>query len=162
MWWTELISGFLGALIGAGATILFQRWNDRKNVLTDGRFNIYTKLLDLKSEHFWILSSDIRGENPDREVVEKFDRLRCHIADEIRKVDELPEAEDIIRTLFSLTFKSESQRSKALSRILDRLGKQVNPKYDRLMKEITEENLFLQSQGEYYERLHKVQTPWRA
>ncbi len=118
-------------------------------------------LIELDAYHFWIFSSDTRREKPPVEEVRKFHKLSWRIADELRKVDELKDVEDILQMLFSIDFDTERARSKKLHEIIDRLGRRVNPRYQNKINQISQENQNLMERDfdEYWRRLRNIQTP---
>ena len=138
--WSNLISGFIGAIAGACATVWFQRWNDRRDTEAKGRFRIYMMLLDLYSRHFSIASADMRKELADSLTRLEFHRQSWRIADELRKIDKIPEAEEILRMMLSLEFENEIDRAKMMEGVIDRLGKKVNPRYAAIIKDISQKN----------------------
>ncbi len=158
---TELLSGLLGAIMGSASTILFQRWSDKKTRLDSSRFQIYMMLLELNGWHWWIASTEVRGVEVSKEIVRKFDRARWRIADELRKADDLPECSEILAALFSLEFKSESDRAASLKTTIDKLGTTANPRYTTAIKEVSLKNqeLMRSDINEFCRRQNKLQLP---
>ena len=141
--WTELLSGIIGAILGAfvggWAAVHFQRKGDKKRQNQERQFELYKLLLDLDSKHFWIANAS--EARPVRvEVLEEYDRLSWRVADKLREADEMPEAEDILRLVFSYKIESEQARSELLSRILTSIGGRVNSRYQSIMSQIGQEN----------------------
>jgi len=161
MSWMNLFSALLGALIGAVATGFIQLWIARRRAAEKAQFELYMMLLELKGIHFWIVSSEIHGERGPTEIIVRFSQLRWRIADKLREINNMPEAEEILTTMFSLRFETEQQRSQALTRVIDHLGERINPRYVQIMKRISEENsdALEKDPDEYLRRLKKVQYP---
>ena len=141
--WSNLFFIAFGAFVGAQANSYFQRRSKRSEAREEGRFRVYMMLLDLYSRHHWIASADIHLELASVTTRVEFHRQCWRVADELRKIDTMPETEEILRTMFSLHFENEIQRANALSDLLDRLGKKVNPQYAKVIKQISKENISL-------------------
>jgi len=152
-------SGVVGAFVGGWATIFFQRNTERKRLAEKILFNVYMMLMELKGWHFWITSAEIRGKESDQRILGEFQDKRWRVADEMRKIDHLPEAREILRVMFSLTYKSERERADELDRLLDVLGKKLNRQYDQVMAEITRENraLMVRDSDEFFFRQKRIQ-----
>jgi hypothetical protein len=77
----------------------------------------------------------------------------------MRKIDHLPEARDILRAMFLLTYPTEGERAAELDRLVETLGKRVNPRYDAVMEEITRENqgLMASNANEFFRNQRKIQ-----
>ncbi len=159
--WSNLLSGAFGAIVGAWAAIFFQRRHDQKKALEQARFNVYMMLLDLWQRHFRITSAEVHGEQASDQVRLEFDRQRWRIADELRKADDLEEGEPLLRAMFSLAFKSEKDRADALDKVIKQLSERVNPRYGRVIREISEENQKLMATDfeKYRRRDDKVRGP---
>lgn len=129
----ELVVGFLsGALvgvIGSAATVYFSRISERNKDLEERRHRIYMMLLDANQRHFWISSFDYRGEEIPVDVRAQFQESRYKIADELRGADDLRQLPDIIDALFSLRFRTETDRAERISQVIDDLAKDVNPRF---------------------------------
>ena len=159
--------GIVGVIVGGGITILavviayvLQSRRERKETEDEIIFIIYMMLLELVGHHFWIVSDETLGQKSSERVLSSYHRTCWRIADEIRKVDKLQEAEDILRVMFSLAYDTESKRSDDFGKILDSIGQQVNPNYARIIKEISEENqIMLASDFEEYWRRHRKIQP---
>lgn len=82
--WSNMISGIIGGIAGAVATIQFQKYQDRTKALGERRFKIYMMLMELNGHHFWITSAEMHGEIARPEILHKFHSMRWRIADELR------------------------------------------------------------------------------
>ena len=151
--------GVVGAVIGGWATAFFQRRHERKRRTENVLFGVYMMLMDLRGHHFWITSAEVRGQDSDPKIIQRFQDTRWRIADEMRKIDQLPEARDILRAMFSLTYESESRRADMLDQLVDALGEKVNSRYDEVMAEITRENqaLMVKDTDEFFHRRKKIE-----
>lgn len=116
-------------------------------------------LLELHAVHFWIVSSEVRSEECRAETLVTFNRLRWRIADELRKLDRLSDLEVVLRAMFGLHYESERERAEELSKALDQLGRDVNPRYTAAMAKITEDNQALMATNleEFVRRQKKVE-----
>lgn len=159
--WGGLLIAVVGGLVGAWAAIFFQRRREREKSLEKARFDIYMNLLSLNSRHFWITVAEIHHEKSKPEMIQKYQDAAWTIADKLRQIDELPEARDILRVIFSLEFESEAKRSEALNKVIDQLGKEVNPRYSQFIKQISQENqaLMVRDFEEFWRRQRKIQSP---
>ncbi len=156
--WYDLISGVLGGIVGALATVLYQKHQDTKKALEERRFKIYMMLMELNGHHFWISSAEMRGETAPPEVLQKFNGMRWRIADELRQADDLPQLEAILNAMFSLDFEAERERSEALTKVIDQLGGKANPRYQKAIQAIDErsQQLMMKNMDEFFRRKNKV------
>ena len=154
-----VIGAFVGAFVGGWATIFFQRKTERKRHADKVLFDVYMMLMDLNGRHFWVTSAEVQGKESDPRILERVQDIRWRIADEIRKIDHLPEARDILRAMFTLTYQSERGRAEEFDRLLSVLGKRVNPRYDEVMAEITHENqaLMFSNPDEFFRRKSRIE-----
>jgi len=154
-----LVTGLIGAVAGGWATIFFQRKTERERRSENVLFDIYMMLMELKGHHFWIRSAELQRRESDPRVLSNFEKTRWRIADEMRKIDHLPEARDILRAMFLLTYPSEGERAAELDRLVETLGKRVNPRYDAVMAEITRANqrLMTSNMNEFFRNQRKIQ-----
>jgi uncharacterized membrane protein YccC len=135
-------SGIGVALIAALVTYLFQRHGDQRRHREQAAFQVYMLLLDLNSQYFWIVSNELRGEQPLPEIAAKAQSLAMQIADKLREADDVQHLEDILTVLMSEdTYKTASDRAKALNAVIDRMGKTVNPRYAKIIKHISDNNV---------------------
>src|SRR5690349_11795453 len=116
-----IVIGLLTAWVGGWAQATFLRRNERKRSLEEQRFKIYMLLLEAKSWHFWLCSSEINQQPFQPKPVTRFEEMRWRIADELRKADDLPELPRILRVLFSTEFATEWDRSRAIDQVIDLL-----------------------------------------
>lgn len=154
MLWAELVlnagSALGGAVIGAVATVYFQRRADRAKEKETIRFRVYLKLLDCQDPLFWMSCSEMHrdelGQDGKARALEHkraFEQTRMRLADELRKIDDLPQMERILRVLFSEKYESAIRRHEDLMRVIDDLGNACNPRFCQVARKISEENLRL-------------------
>ncbi len=135
-------SGIAISVIAAFASYLFQRHKDRKQRREEAAFRIYMLLLDLHSYYFWIASSEFRGEEPQAGVPRKLRRIAMQIADKLREADDIRHLEEILTVLMSEdAYRTARDRSNALNDVIDKIGDTVNPRYAKIARRISEENV---------------------
>ncbi|MHB8143999.1 MAG: hypothetical protein ACYDGX_10210 [Thermoleophilia bacterium] len=113
-------------------------------------------LHDAYGKHFWIVSAESHGEIASQEIRADYQGICWKIADEIRIIDNSRETETILYTLFSIMFKSETDRADAFNKLLDDMGKELNPNYSKVMKQLSEERSSLPP-DEFLKRIEKIQ-----
>jgi len=154
----SILLSIVSALLGALFALTFENWNKRRKQIQTVQFEIYMKLLEFKGMHFWAVSRELRGEEPDPSTLHKQADIGWQIADLLRTADSLSEAEDVVRVLFGLTFDTEQDRGDFLNDLIGRIGDRVNPKYNMIVRQIDEENqrILHTDVTEYMKRLHKL------
>jgi hypothetical protein len=158
-WELSLLIGIAGSVMGAFASVLFQHWRAKRDVLNAVRFKVYMMLLDLNGIHFWIASRDMRKEAPDPDQAHKYFLQAMRIADELRKTDRIPEGKDILEEMFGLQYANENDRANALGKLLEEMGRKVNPNYHKTISEITRRGqaLIVDDFDEFTRRSRKIQ-----
>lgn len=155
------LTAFLGALFGAWATYYYTCKFDKLRKNEESIFNIYHMLCDLYNMHFWITSAEAQGRVPENTIVQNYYSYCWKIADELRKIDRIPVAEEILEAMFSLKFEQERHRAEMLQNICNKLGEQVNPNYCKIINRISMESLelMIKDMDEYFRRRRKIQFP---
>jgi len=147
--WLNPLTGFLGGvlatLLGAWGAHWLQRRGERRCQTEATRFQVYMKLMELQNPLFGLSCAESHGERWNPRHEHDFELMRWRIADEVRKMDDAPEVERILRVLFQQGFGSATERHEALREVLDELGKTCNPRYCDVMKRISSENMALMS-----------------
>lgn len=157
-----ILVSVVSAIVGASAAIWFTARHERDKQLAERRQRIYMMLLDLKQVHFWISSGDMPG-IPGREIPPKskdeYYSGCWRIADELRSVDHLKQLPDIVDALFSLRFAHEWQRAERLGKIIDDLGRDVNPRFVKAMRKRDREAMQLSANNgdEWWARRGKIE-----
>ena len=151
--WTELAIGFggalVGAVIGALATVYFQRRSDRAKEKEAIRFHVYLRLLDCLNPLFWMSCDDMHERRPIGMTFPStphehlFQEMAWKTADELRKIDDLPQMERILRALFGESFSSAANRHEELGRVIDELAEECNPRFCRVLRALGKEHLRL-------------------
>lgn len=163
----EFIAGFLSAaliaIISAAASIFFTGRHERGTRLGERRQRIYMMLLDLKQTHFWISSGDqpMPGREIRPEIKDRYWQDALRIADELRAADELPQVPDIVDALFGLRFEHEWQRAEQIGKVIDDLGREVNPRFVEAMRRRDRESMELMQRDTevWWQRRGKIE-PW--
>ena len=155
------VAGLLTGILVTAAGTYFTWVRERKKAQRELLFQVYMMLIELNGTHFWITSSEVRGEEPNPEHPKKFHDTAWRIADLLRQIDEVPLAPMILTAIFSLKFSHETQRAEEIDRLLEDLGRQVNPRYDSAIKQISRENqkLMMDNLDEFFRRKKQIQ-PW--
>lgn len=148
---TAFITAFIVASFSAYITIRIQRYFENKKKKESTLFDIYMKLMEFHGYYFWLLSAEIRKEKEPKNIKQIVERLKWEIADLARQI-EVKELQEILEVLL-LEKLTHRERYHRLSNLIDGLGYKLNPKYIKIMKKISEENLKLNK--EKVERLLK-------
>ena len=141
---SSLLAFFSGvgvSLVGVLVAHILTRERDRRRVVEERRFEIYMKLMDLHGMYFRFTTAEFHREAISDEVRRKCRDLSWRIADILRAADEVEYLEDILDVLMGPGFQTARERYDAMSKLLDRLGSRVNPRYAKKIREISEANL---------------------
>jgi hypothetical protein len=99
-------------------------------------------LLDLNGHYFWIASNELHGEAPPPEMAAKARSLAMQIADKLREADDVQHLQEILTVLMSEdAYKTANDRARALNAVIDSLGETVNPRYAKIVRNISEDNV---------------------
>src|SRR3989442_351147 len=99
-------------------------------------------LLDLNGRYFWIASKELHGEPPPPEIAAKVRELAFRIADKLREADDVQHLEEILTVLMSEdAHKTANDRANALDAVIRKLGDVVNPRYAKVIRSISENNV---------------------
>ena len=144
-WWGPLIgfaSGVGVSIVAAVIGAALEQRGERPRRRERAAFNVYMQLLDLNGSYFWIASNELHGIAPSPEVEKKVRDLAWRIADALRKCDEIPYMDEIIRILMNESaYASANDRAKALDMLLEKLGAVVNPRYMKAIGAASVSNL---------------------
>lgn len=141
-------SGVGTALIGALICSVLQRRNENRKKIEETQFQVYMKLMDVYNLYFWVTSLEIRGEEVTSEHKRRIREETWKIADLLRFEDKTPFAEDILHVLMSNEYPSTGARHDAMGAVLDKLGTIVNPRYQGVIKGISNANVMRVGSGE--------------
>jgi len=140
-------SGVGVSLVGALVAHILTRQRDRRRVVEERRFEIYMKLMDLRGMYFWFTTAEFHRKPISDEIRRKCRDLSWQIADMLRAADEVEYLEGILDVLMGPGFQTARERYDAMSKLLDRLGSRVNPRYAKKIREISEANLMTLGSG---------------
>jgi len=150
---TLLLVALAGGVVGAWANSYFQAKRERQRELDREAFHLFERLALLRDVHWSATVLEFHGEPLDPEEVVKYNRLSWEVADMLREIDEIPEAEDILRAMWSLDYTQEKERYDDLSAVLERLGKRLNPKYHDIVSKLgAQSRQLMQSDFDEYKR----------
>ena len=123
------LSGIGGSFVGILATNILVREREKKIFLKERRFKIYMKLMDLYTSYHWFTVAEIHKKTVRPETKQRCFSLSWQIADLLRSADEVDLSEDILNVTLGSDFPTTVARHDAMEKIIDRLGKKVNPRY---------------------------------
>ena len=144
MQWQSIIIGFLSGIgvsvFSAIVTNIIQKRNNAEQIKEEIRFEVYMKLMEIYSLYWSICVAESQNEECDPQRKIKLWDLSWQVADSIRECDNIEYVEDIINVLFNHNFKLAKDRYNEMKKILKKLGDKVNPKYNKIMIRISDEN----------------------
>lgn len=135
------LSGVGVALVTALVVHMLTRRRERQRIIEERRFQIYMKLMDLHGSYFWFTTAEVHRKPVSDEIRLKCRDLSWQVADMLRAADEVEDLEDILDVLMGPGFPTAVARYDAMSKLLDRLGHRVNPRYAKKIREISAANL---------------------
>jgi hypothetical protein len=135
------LSGVGVSLFGALVANILTRHRDRRRVVEERRFDIYMKLMELHSSYFWFTVAEVHRESVKAAIRQKCRDLSWQCADMLRSADEVDFLDEILDVTLSPRFTTAVERYEAMGNLLDRLGKRVNPRYARKIREMSQANL---------------------
>lgn len=141
----DLAIGFLSgvgvSIVGAVIADILARRREQRRIVEERRFGIYMKLMEIYGSYFWFTVAEMQGEQVGSEVRRRCRDLAWQCADMLRSADEVDYLEDILDVTLGPRFSTARERYDAIGQLLDRLGKRVNPRYARKIREISSENV---------------------
>lgn len=136
------VIGLIGARSAARLQVAEQTRAQRQSHLNRERFDIYMRLLDISSSYFWVSAHELHNEPLSVDLQRRIRDLTWQLLDKIRSIDDLPEIPEIVRLLTDAgAFDTASARDGAIRGLLDRLGSQVNPRFQKAVQATTPSNL---------------------
>lgn len=144
---TGFVCGIAVALFGAFVANQLTRRREKQAKLEQHRFQIYMKLMDVYADYFWFSSAEVRNEKLRSEIRERCRSRSLEIVDMLRAADDMEDLDEILDVLMGHEFTTALDRYKAIGALLNKLGKHVNPKYQRKISEIGKGNIELLSSG---------------
>ncbi len=137
---TAFFSGVAISLFGAIVANIIQKRNNAERIKKETRFEVYMKLMEIYGLYWEIYMAELHKEEYKMETKHKLWSLSWQIADKVREYDKIEYIEDIMSVLFNKNFKTAKDRYYEIKSILDKLGHKINPKYNKLLNEISEQN----------------------
>ena len=142
--WLSIIIAFLSGigltLVGALVAYYFQRRGERQKQFEQTRFDIYMKLMELYGLYFWVYSAGLRNQKLDYETKHKIKGLAWQISDSLRVADTIDCMPQILDVLFGNNYKDAEARYFAMKDLLGKLGKSINPRFSKAIKQVGETN----------------------
>jgi hypothetical protein len=133
-------SGVLLTIGGAYLTYLFQNRSEKSKKRNEIEFEVYMNLLNISTYYFWVTSSELTGENLDPEINKMIRDLSFKTSDLLRQYDDIKYLDEILEILFSEKYSTARERADEFSILLDKLHKQINPKFINKINVILTEN----------------------
>ena len=128
--------------VAASIGSLLQKRRDRQRRREHAAFEVFMLLLDLNGHYFWIASKELHGEPPPPEIAAKVHGLAWRIADRLREADDIQHLDEILTVLMSEdAYRTAYDRARALEAVIDRIANTVNPRYAKLIRRVSENNL---------------------
>lgn len=135
-------SGVGVSVVASLVSYMLQRHKDARQHREQAAFRVYMLLLELNSEYFWIASDELHGQHPRPELAAKACKLAMQITDELREADDVQHLEEILTVLMAEdAYKTANDRAKALNTVIDKLGDAVNPRYAKIVRRISDNNV---------------------
>lgn len=135
------VSGILLTFTGALLSRYFQNRTDINKRKEATRFKVYMNLLDIHSNYFWVFTSELHNEELRAEVKHRLNELAWKTADLLRENDGLEYQDEIMDVLFYEGIDTARERYQMIQSLTDKLGKIVNPKYNRKIGRISLDNI---------------------
>jgi hypothetical protein len=141
----EPVVGFLSgigvSLIGALTSYALTKYRERRRLVDERSFEIYMRLLDVYGSYFWFMTAEMNKEPVPKEVRKRCHDLSWQIADMLRAADEIDPIEKILDVLLGPAFETAKERYDEMGRVIDQLGRRINPRYTSKIRKISEENM---------------------
>lgn len=138
----EWLSAAAIALAGAYIGHLLTRRREEAREAKRREFELYMRLLELNGLYFGVVSAETQGEPFPRELSGILRDRVMQILDLARQIDDLPYIEPLLRAVAgSDGFPSATAREKEMIRLVDEIGRRVNPRYARAMAQVSRENI---------------------
>ena len=134
-------SGVSVTLIGAIIGYLFQHRIEKQRRIKETQFQVYMKLLDIYNLYFWVTSLKLEEVQISPEHKRSIRNSAWQIADLLRSEDSVLYTENILRVLMSDEYPTAIARHEEMGAILNKFGSLVNPRYQRVIKSISKDNL---------------------
>lgn len=135
------LAGIATALFSAGVAVVFQQMADRRQKLAQARFEIYMKLMELHGLYFWVASAEMRTEALPKDIGQQIWTLAWKVADQLRTADSIKETPEILEVLMLADKRSAVDRHEQIGELIKRLGNSVNPRYSKIVRQLSEQNL---------------------
>ena len=133
--------GIIITLLGAIFSNFLTKKRERQAICNEKHFTIYMKLMELYGYYFWISSAELQNKKPENKILAKCRDIAWEIADILRYVDEFEFLEDILKITHGSEYNKAFDRYTAMGDLLERLGTKINPKYSKIIKKITSDNI---------------------
>ncbi len=147
------ISGVGVSLTAALIANILTRERERKRIIEERRFSIYMKLMNLHGLYFFFYSCEERSAPLAPQIKQQVKDLAWQIADLLRSADEIKHLDEILDVLFAPTFNTAKDRYHAMKALINKLGQDINPRYTKKMRSISESNI------EYLATGHRPNAP---
>jgi hypothetical protein len=140
-------SGIGVSLISALLANVLTRRRDRRHTVEERWFEIYMKLMDLHGSYFWFSTAEFHKTEVPPEVRKRCYDLAWQIADLLRSADEVDFLERTLDVILGPSFPTATKRYEVMGNLIDQVGRKINPKYSKKIREISDANLELLGSG---------------
>jgi len=130
-------SGVGVSLVAAFVANLLAKEREKTKQLEERRFQIYMKLMELYTSYLLLTVDELHKKEARGDLKQKCFKLSWEIADLLRVADDIEFLEDILDVILANKFGTAKERLVEMKRLLDRMGKLVNPRYAKKIREIS-------------------------
>lgn len=102
-------------------------------------FEVYMKLMEMEGYYMWIAEAELNQKPTPNDIEQKVFSLKYEIADLVRRGD-VKDFDKVLETLFLEEY-SHRNRYKDINLRINEIGEIVNPKYKKVMQDISKRNL---------------------
>jgi hypothetical protein len=141
------VSGVGVSLVAALLANSLTKRRERQRVVEERRFEIYMKLMDLHGKYFWFSTAEFHKEAVSADIRLDCHRLAWQIADMLRTADEVDFLEQTLEVTLGSNFSTATERYEAMGRLIDDVGRKVNPRYSKKIRQISDANSQLLGSG---------------
>lgn len=135
------LSGVGVSLTGAFLANMFARKREQDKARDEHRFSVYMKLMEIHSFYFWYATAEVHKERVPPDIQSKCQKLSWEIADMLRAADDLEHLDEILDVLMGPDYPSAVARYEQMGVLLGKLGKRVNPRYQKKIGHIGTRNV---------------------
>jgi hypothetical protein len=99
------------------------------------------KLLEIIGSYGKVAYFEKMNKDIDRNSREKLWNLSWQVADKLRLIDDYQYLDEILKVLFLINYKNAYDRFYELKKLIDKIGKDINPNYYHKTIKISDDNM---------------------